>query len=167
MAATLTPNLEQLDRDIAELTAIKEHQAAERQREAQRAAQRQAEIAAAELEKRIDHLKASVPSLDTITDALDATRATVPAFGAAVAQRTQAANTAITDAHSVTSPRVQVGPNSSWVVIDRARISTQRDQIGTEAAQLCAEILSAAGETALAMTCRDRVRGGNRLQKGN
>jgi hypothetical protein len=94
-------------------------------------------------------------------------RSQIPALHSAVAQRTQAATAAIVDAHSITSPRVQVGPQGSWAVIDRERISTQSREIGTEVAALCAELCRAAGEAYLERACRDRVRGGNRLPKGN
>jgi hypothetical protein len=140
---------------------------AERDRLADIERERVAERAAAELEKRIDNLKESVPDLSTIHAPLDNLRALIPELQRAVAQRSQAATAAITDAHSITSPRVQVGPNGSFAVIDRDRISTHSREIGTEAAALCAEICRAAGEGYLERACRDRVRGGNRLLKGN
>lgn len=172
MTVTLDPKLEQLDHDIAQLQAYRDQQARERQARAQAEAQRQAELAAVELERRIDAIKASVPPIATITDALDAIRSNVPTFQSGVLQRINKVTAAITDAHSTTSPRVQLGPNGAWVVIDRERISTHRNEIGTEAAALCAEILHAAGEVNLARECRDRVRSGNRInptggQKGN
>lgn len=161
-ATTISPA--ELRRSLDELESVESQQRAEQQRQAVEAAQRAEQQRQAEINATLDRWKSSAP-IAPVVEGLDTIQAAVPTLAAAIDDRTSTVRQMIANAHAVKSNRMTLGPNAAWLVIDRERISTQRAEIGTEVAALCAEILRAAGETYLERECRARVRAGNRLSR--